>query len=237
MGGIEREFGRRQPRDPAAIRGHIVVPQRKLPARVLVFFGSKPGDLTLLAGDPIPRETPFDQVHAEMLKIARPKVDVVSAWHGAVPTSHQGPSNPLLKTDKGVDGAISDIKETKVPLKRVIVYGYSLGGTDALSLSRRLIGIGAKIDLMITVDAAVPLSSGEVDRRVGDSVAKNINFFQTHPHGLTGSRGGRNEGRRSVVNDDRTAVYEKRADAAHLLIHGDTVQEAIAAIRNEFFSL
>jgi hypothetical protein len=201
---------------------------------VLVFFGSKPGELTLLAGTRIPSNTPFDQIHTEMVKIARPNVDVVSAWHGAIPTSHTTGLNPLLITDKGVDGAINDIVGTSVPLSKVIVYGYSLGGTDALDLSRRL--TVERIRLLITVDATVPFTSDDVNRRVGPSVVKNLNFFQTHKHSITGSRGGPNTGS-GVFNLDRSVSYEGRESDGHILIHGDTVQTAIMEIRKEFFSL
>jgi hypothetical protein len=237
--GLEREFGRRQPRDQGAIRGKNVLPQRTLGPRVLVFFGSKPGD-SALAGEPIPPSTPFDQIHSEMLQIARPKVDVVSAWHGAIPMSHPGVGNPLLpnalKTDKGVDRALNDIVGNEAKLMKVIVYGYSLGGTDALELSRRMDGLSnVRIHLMITVDAAVPFSSDLVNRRIGPLVVKNLNFFQKHEHHISGSHGDANKG--NATNIDRTTVYNGRESQGHILIHGDTVQEAVNAIRTEFFTL
>ncbi|HUQ91529.1 MAG TPA: hypothetical protein VM120_07595 [Bryobacteraceae bacterium] len=236
---LEREFVSRHTRDAAAIRGKNVLPQRTLGPRVLVFFGSKPNDFAL-AGEPIPRSTPFDQIHAEMLKIARPNVDKVSAWHGAIPMSHPGVGNPLLpnamKTDKGIDHALNDIVGNEAKLMKVIVYGYSLGGTDALELSRRMNGLSKlRIHLMVTVDAAVPFSSDLVNRRLGSLVVKNLNFFQLHKHNITGSRGDSNKG--NATNMDRTAVYNGRESEGHILIHRDTVQEAIAAIRTEFFTL
>jgi hypothetical protein len=236
--GFEREFARREPRD--AIRGKALPPQRTLGPRVMVFFGSKPAE-SALAGEPIPPATPFDQIHMEMLRIARPKVDVVSAWHGAIPMSHPGVGNPLfpnaMKTDKGVDRALSDIVGHEAKLMKVIIYGYSLGGTDALELSRRMDGLSKlRVHLMVTVDAAVPFSSDLVNRTVGSLVVRNLNIFQTHEHRISGSRGGPNKGN-AANNVDRTAVYKGRESDGHILIHGDTVQEAIQAIRTEFFNL
>ena len=233
--GTDQEFhGGRQRRDPelGATQGRPSAPT--LPPRALVFFGSKPASASD-AGNAIPPSTPFDQIHIAMLKMARNKVDVVSAWQGAVPSSHPGDGalTTSLKTDRGINNALDDIAAvTKHAGSKVIVYGYSLGGTCALDLSRRMT---TALHLMVTIDAAVPFSNPDVNRRAGKFVQRNLNIFQRHQHIPTNTCGGPNTGP-NVTNIDRSWFYNLRENQAHILIHGDTVTEAIRAIHNAFFN-
>ena len=98
------------------------------------------------------------------------------------------------------------------PQGKLIIYGYSAGGTNALEFTRRIEAENLvrqvfdrppiEVTLLVTVDAAdrtdAPL---KVVRAVGGSVSANLNFFQTRASpGLgSGAHGGPNIGLPSTI--------------------------------------
>ncbi|MGL4552834.1 MAG: peptidoglycan-binding domain-containing protein [Gemmataceae bacterium] len=114
-----------------------------------------------------------------------------------------------LSNNNGVALAQTFITENFEAGSRLIVYGYSAGGTNALELCRKLDAANQarkdagqpviEVDLLVTVDAADQFGSAiKVDRRLAGSVKKNHNFFQTNLS-PRGARGGPNEPIKSAV--------------------------------------
>jgi hypothetical protein len=134
-----------------------------------------------------------------------------------------------LDVEDIIEPAIRFISESFEPRGKLIIYGYSAGGMNALHLAhevnRRLHTFVAKrqfragngsadgpndviIDLLITIDAYHPDRDEQVSN-VGRNVLKFINIYQTYPQSVTGSRGwrltrDRDEGQRDC-NQDRSA--------------------------------
>jgi hypothetical protein len=124
-----------------------------------------------------------------------------------------------LMNAKGVQQAEAFIRSLFHPLGRLVIYGYSAGGLDAISLAwriwqgpsyydfatRRLVtgyraaspdlGI-VRVDLLVTVDAASGPTSSVVFRNIPPGVRKNINYYQTNPAGRP-TGGGTASGARS----------------------------------------
>jgi hypothetical protein len=84
----------------------------------------------------------------------------------------------------------------------LILYGYSWGGQLLLEFQEFFDKAGAKINLLITVDAARGPGSWSVSREVTDNVLHNLNIYQTSPS-LILSRGAPNTGAH-VTNVDLT---------------------------------
>jgi hypothetical protein len=131
--------------------------------------------------------------------------------HTARTLSLQG----TLDDQEGVRRALAFIQHGFHPSARIIIYGYSAGGLNALDLARliqsestyygfssrrfyevfRMEGrmsretLGAvRVDLLITVDAASGPTSLVVNRTVPACVRRNLNFYQTIASRI-GSRG------------------------------------------------
>jgi len=66
------------------------------------------------------------------------------------------------------------------PRGKLIIYGFSSGGINALDLCRQLKFVGTKVDLLVTVDVTDGslLTEAPVDPVVPDNVDKNRNYFQ-----------------------------------------------------------
>jgi hypothetical protein len=134
------------------------------------------------------------------------------------------------------------------PFGRLVIYGYSIGGFNALSLChkiqsempafdlrswrptqglaveggvagmlpQRLCGPrppthgAVRVDLVITVDAALGPLSGVAPRHVAPCVRRNLNFYQTTPQARIRSCGGPNIAldpqRTNVENNDHSLV-------------------------------
>ena len=120
--------------------------------------------------------------------------------------------------NSGVNAALGFIRANFHPAGRLIIYGYSAGGTDALAtcreiqsqmgffsfatrqffsvfgmedrMSRESMG-RVRVDLVVTVDAASGPLTGGLDRMVPVCVRSNVNFFQRTASRI-GSRGGAN---------------------------------------------
>jgi hypothetical protein len=130
--------------------------------------------------------------------------------------------------DADVIGPAADfVRETFNPVGKLIVYGYSAGGMNALRFSRELnrrlhsftargfLDKGANedssndviLDLLITIDAYNP-DARPTDYRVEGNVRQFINIYQRHAQHVTGSMGARvsrdGEGGDRDCNQDRT---------------------------------
>jgi pimeloyl-ACP methyl ester carboxylesterase len=104
---------------------------------------------------------------------------------------------------------------------KLILYGFSAGGANALQLCRDLndLNPNLKVDLLVTVDVAlgatpigrIPRVPVPVNRRVPTNVLLNRNYFQTSPS-LNGSRGDRATGGVVIQNENRdfkfTSVFK-----------------------------
>lgn len=123
-----------------------------------------------------------------------------------------------LSSNAGVEQGIKFIRTNFHPASKLIVYGYSAGGTDALELCRQISStLGyyrfstrtfatvfqmegrmntevfgkVLVDLLITVDGASGPASGALNRGVASCVVRNVNFYQGSRSRI-GSRGGPN---------------------------------------------
>jgi hypothetical protein len=151
------------------------------------------------------------------------------------------------------------------PFGRLVIYGYSIGGFNALSLCNKIQvempafdlrswqttqaltegGVAAtlpqrlcgprppthgvvRVDLVITVDAALGPLSGAASRHVAPCVRRNLNFYQTTPQARIRSCGGPNIAldpqRTSVENKDHTSV------ANHATLDSYTQEVSLEAI-------
>ncbi|APR78679.1 Hypothetical protein A7982_04026 [Minicystis rosea] len=184
---------------------------------------------------------------------------LVRAWQGSLRT--------------GLAGAAEDfVRSAFHPLGKLIITGYSVGGFNAMALAqslfyagyynvnrrtwqqyyspsadrtREVVGI-ARVDLLVTIDAAQGYMSDANSRRVAPSVRKNINIFQTNPSGRdfgTGvalaprSHGGPNtamdEAATLVENRDWTSRYAGAPNEGHGSIDNDAIEATVAAVRAE----
>ena len=155
-----------------------------------------------------------------------------------------------LKSSSGVNQGVAFLRRHFHPNGKVVIYGYSAGGTDALSLcrrinsemrfygftSRRLVSVkqsGAevfgdvRVDLLITVDAASGPGSGGIDRSVPACVEHNLNFYQSTPSGIA-SRGWPNvPNSPTATRVDNTEI----TSTSHADIDEDTNDRVLDAIR------
>jgi len=163
----------------------------------------------------------------------------------------------------GVVRGFDFIRANFHPLGRLILYGYSAGGFDAMRLAshiwlaRRfyeattnvfvrdlppptarapgLVFGYTRVDLLVTVDAAVGPISGMTQRRIWPCVRRNVNYYQTHPASSVGSHGGPNTpmDQRATAVDNRnwTARYNNQPDQAHGAIDNDTMDAVVTLIR------
>src|SRR5207249_3060202 len=116
---------------------------------------------------------------------------------------------PLLYSND-VGQAYQFIRSNYDPRGRLVIYGYSAGGMNAMDLARKVGGgmavyeFGTKtfspymhgmsqawfpgcpmgvvrVDLLVTVDAACGPTSGLMDRTIPRCVRRNLNFWQKFP--------------------------------------------------------
>ena len=185
---------------------------------------------------------------------------VVRAWHGQLRAT--------------VSEAEDFVRSQFHPIGKLILCGYSAGGFNAMALSRALhttgyfnvntreflayyhpstntarhvVGI-ARVDLLVTIDAAQGPMSSMNSRAVAPSVRRNVNVFQLNPSGTdsgTGSdvaiaprsHGGPNtamdESATRVENHDWTARYAASPRAGHGTIDNDAIETVVSAVRAE----
>lgn len=72
------------------------------------------------------------------------------------------------------------IAAARDPRGKLIIYGFSSGGINAMTLCRNLRVVGTKVDLLVTVDVTDGslLTEAPVDPLVPDNVKLNRNYFQ-----------------------------------------------------------
>jgi hypothetical protein len=105
----------------------------------------------------------------------------------------------IKKRGAVVSAALQDIVSTpgfEFGNSKLVIFGYSAGGWNALDLCRQLevrpdVGQNLVVDLLVTVDAAGKGENDKIDRHVARCVAANVNFYQTH-RTWAGSVGGPN---------------------------------------------
>jgi RHS repeat-associated protein len=71
------------------------------------------------------------------------------------------------------------LKEQYSEGQKIVIYGYSKGGHEALLIVRELKKMGIPVELLITIDAANGPGSAFINRDVPDNVKFNINVFET----------------------------------------------------------
>ena len=130
------------------------------------------------------------------------------------------------------------------PLGKVVLYGYSAGGRDAITFAWQIwqnlryyafssqrfytflgadafasntIGV-TRVDLLVTVDPAVGPGSRQMFRNIPPSVRRNVNTYQTHPSARETS-GGMETGASShggpTTPLDRQATQVENRDVSH----------------------
>lgn len=133
------------------------------------------------------------------------------AWYGSV-LGDLGVRNAFRKLT-GAMGYVPGVS-------RLIIYGYSAGGKNALELCREFdkSNIGSDppniiVDLLVTVDAAAWDKSDTVDRQLGKCVKQNVNYFQ-EAGGMSGSHGAPN-----LRANDTQEVHNLLRDESHAEIN------------------
>ncbi|MFT3772889.1 MAG: hypothetical protein QM820_46480 [Minicystis sp.] len=242
----------------AAVAG---IAPRAITDLVLVYGGwGGPSD----GGRPLPaggEETGTTQLvkQIEALRSTTGHHILVRAWQGSLRTGQAGAGEELVRSSFH-------------PLGKLIVCGYSVGGFNAMSLARDLFYAGyydvnkrswlqyyspstnrggdvvglARVDLLVTIDAAQGYASDANDRHVMPSVRRNLNIFQTNPSGRdfgTGTavaprlHGGPNQAvdptATLVENHDWTARYASDPTKGHGNIDNDALDVVVSAVRDE----
>lgn len=234
---------------------------------VIVVFGgwgvAKAGEVLDLNG-----ETTGTTLLIKALKALKPADGtsfVIRAFNGALTEENTAEQN-ILRT----------ISADFHPLGKLIVIGYSAGGFSAMrtayqlgmshpcydtttrSFSPFLVPIDqkngkiktvygfARIDLLVTIDAADGPLSGVTNRRVWPSVRRNLNIYQTAGSSRKGSsgshygvysHGGPNTAFDSSVtevkNIDWTSKYSADPGEGHVTIDDDSIADVTQAVREE----
>ena len=81
----------------------------------------------------------------------------------------------LRLLDTNHDGKLSDEEKQNA---RIIIYGHSWGGSEAVTLARKLQKDGIRVLLTIQIDSIAKI--GENDSVIPANVAQAVNFYQTH---------------------------------------------------------
>jgi pimeloyl-ACP methyl ester carboxylesterase len=146
------------------------------------------------------------------------------------------------------------------PDMKIILYGLSMGGHNAIRFAWQIsqsltyyefetgqfyafhpgksdhstIGL-TRIDLMVTVDAAIGPGSGSMHRHIPPAVRRNVNFFQIYPAD-TYARGGphiKTSEATEIENIPWSHRYSANPDKAHYDIAEDAMPEAFRRIHEE----
>ena len=129
------------------------------------------------------------------------------------------------------------IKQNYTPGEPLIIYGYSLGGTSAVQLTKMLQADNINVSLLVTVDAALSLFDHPV--QIPSNVDININIYQTSRLNILGSRGHPSEpvfGNNSttIINwnfDDIVKATKEKGSEAHGAMDEDTKYFSLYAIK------
>jgi hypothetical protein len=127
-----------------------------------------------------------DTVHQEVQIADRLRTQFPSATHVEIFENHQGQEayrSVLQSLDSDEDGSLSVDEKN---LARIVLYGHSWGGSEAITLARALGKNGIPVLLTIQVDSVKKF--GENDSLIPANVAQAVNFYQ-----LDGFLHGRNQ--------------------------------------------
>lgn len=145
--------------------------------------------------------------------------------------------------DQGTESAYNEvIKNQKAdPTGRVLLYGYSYGGTLVNHLAKRLEKAGVKVNIMVTVDAANGWGSDNVDRTIGSNVEKTENYYQENVSfgsDPTMSHGGANSGKYGQVNNHNKSKDKSNGKLVnHMSIDDVTINDVIKSINDVLNSM
>lgn len=166
----------------------------------------------------------------EMLKIAKKGKPpaIAKGWYGSI--------DGKTKTVNAAANYIANAPEYVPGKSKLIIYGYSAGGMNALLLTQSIDALNksraanAKIEvnLLITVDAAARQYTASVNRTCGECVRRNINYYQktwvsTKWNGDVRSEGGPNTG---TCNPENNYKW----DETHGSIYESTMPDCLKAI-------
>ncbi|HXO04321.1 MAG TPA: hypothetical protein VN884_01685 [Candidatus Sulfotelmatobacter sp.] len=123
-------------------------------------------------------------VHSEVQLAARLRREYPQGVHVEVFQNHRGRSayeKILQLLDTNHSGKLTPEEKQNA---RIILYGHSWGGSEAISVARKLQADGIRVLLTVQIDSVTKL--GEDDRVIPSNVAQAANFYQPygHPHGL-----------------------------------------------------
>lgn len=157
--------------------------------------------------------------------------------------SRLGGLNPIaLRGWGGTGGSMQVITPAiryiirNAPSDKLIIYGFSAGGMDAMALCRNLFRLREArdlVDLLVTVDATAGVGGGHpgVDAfnvRVSPNVAVNLNFW-THKTTTMGD----SHGAEHIKDSEKTIMLNRHMkDADHENIRLKSKSKCIEAIRN-----
>jgi len=97
---------------------------------------------------------------------------------------------PALRQGKGVAQGKYFLEKTYKEGDRVIIYGYSYGGDNAVNLAKAAEELDIDVDLLVIVDSSDgPLSGSTVETEVPDNVTRAYNFYQTKTSGTSSFSG------------------------------------------------
>jgi hypothetical protein len=117
-----------------------------------------------------------DSVHQEVQVAARLRKEYPAEMQAKIFENHQGRQAyqaVLQFLDADESGAVSDDEKRAA---RIVLYGHSWGGSEAVTLARTLEKDGIPVLLTIQVDSVSKF--GENDGLIPANVAQAVNFFQ-----------------------------------------------------------
>lgn len=217
---------------------------------IIVYGGWQASWDPLTSGSPLPDDGSGTAVLIQQLQGITP-----APFHKILILAMSGSLPSKLGVLKGLNFIIMNFH----PQGSLIIYGYSAGGTDALTLCREIdkqisaFGLSSgqlenkatatalknqgvedfadvRVDLLITVDAAAGPASGAVNRVVSPCVLSNLNFFQTTASAIL-SRGGPNQ----AADNTRTNIDNEdlTGQAVHSTIDEFTNDSVVQAIQGQ----
>jgi hypothetical protein len=138
-----------------------------------------------------------DAVHREVQLAEHLRREYPAGVQAIIFANHEGREAHqavLQRLDADGDGTLSELEKRSA---RIVLYGHSWGGSEAVTLARSLGKDGIPVLLTIQVDSVS--KPGEDDKRIPANVAQAINFYQLN---------GFLHGRRQILaaDDQRTQI-------------------------------